>query len=143
MRDYQDAYGHEMYDYFEGNGGFEIVERDDGFFDISGGPKGYFSEYEDWPPHHKKAMEYVIGRVLDIGCGAGKHSLYLQKKGFDVLGIDVSPLAIKACKLRGLRKVRVLSITQISSRLGKFQTVLMLGNNFGLFGSFKRECLVN
>lgn len=138
MKDYQDAFGHAIYDYFKGKGGFEIVERDDGFFDVSGGPTVYFREYEDWPLHQKKAMEYVIGQVLDIGCGAGRHSLYLQEKGFDVLGIDVSPLAIEVCKLRGLKKTRTMSITQISSKLGKFDTVLMLGGNFGLFASFKR-----
>jgi ubiquinone/menaquinone biosynthesis C-methylase UbiE len=37
-------------------------------------------------------MKYVKGRrVLDIGCGVGRHALYLQneeRQGFDVLGID-------------------------------------------------------
>jgi cyclopropane fatty-acyl-phospholipid synthase-like methyltransferase len=38
----------------------------------------------------KKSMGYVKGRtVLDIGCGPGRHALYLQnERGFDVLGID-------------------------------------------------------
>lgn len=142
MKDYQDAFGHEVYDYYlkaeKEKGGSEIIERDDGFFDSGINLKIYFSEYKDWPPQLKKAMRYARGRVIDIGCGAGRHSLYLQEKGFDVLGIDISPLAIKVCKLRGLKKAKVMSITQISSKLGKFDTILMLGNNFGLFGSFKR-----
>lgn len=138
MKADQDAWGHEVYDYLKDKGGHEIVERDDGFFDVTGGPAIYFSKYEDWPSHEKQAMRYVRGRVLDIGCGAGRHSLYLQEKGFDVLGIDMSPLAIEVCKLRGLKNAKVMSITQISSRLGTFDTLLMLGNNFGLFGSFKR-----
>lgn len=144
MKDYQDAYGHQLYDYFKGKGSFEIVENDDGYFDvsslcgISSKNEGYFSKYKDWLPSQRMAMSHVRGRVLDIGCGAGKHSLYLQEKGFDVLGIDISPLAVKVCKLRGLKKARVMSITQINSKLGKFDTILMLGNNFGLFGSFKR-----
>jgi SAM-dependent methyltransferase len=83
-------------------------------------------------------MKYVRGRVLDIGCGAGRHLLYLQEKGFDVLGIDISPLAIKVCKLRGLRKARVIPITQIAPKIGKFDTILMMGNNFGLLGSLRR-----
>jgi SAM-dependent methyltransferase len=102
-----------------------------------GAPKVYFSEYKDWPPHEKEAIKYAKGRVLDIGCGAGRHALYLQKKGFDVLGIDNSPLAIKVCKLRGLRKVKVVPITQVNFGPGSFDTVLMLGGNFGLFGSFE------
>jgi len=83
-------------------------------------------------------MRYVTGRVLDVGCGAGRVSLYLQKKGFDVLGLDVSPQAIRVCKIRGLKNARVMPITKISSKLGKFDTVIMFGNNFGLFGSRKR-----
>ncbi len=138
MKDHQDAFGHGMYDYFEGEGGLEIVERDDGCFDGTGGPKAYFSKYKDWSGHQRKAMRFVKGKVLDIGCGAGRHSLYLQGKGFDVMGVDTSPLAVEVCRRRGIENVRVLSITQIGSKLGTFETILMLGNNFGLFGSAKR-----
>jgi SAM-dependent methyltransferase len=83
-------------------------------------------------------MEFVKGRVLDIGCGAGRHSLYLQKMGFDVLGIDSSPLAIKVCKLRGLKRARVMSIEELNFKPNSFDTVIMLGSNFGLFGSFEK-----
>ena len=86
-RDYQDAYGHEVYDYLKDKRGQgEIVERGDGYIDVSGGLKAYFSEYKDWPPHEKKAIRHARGRVLDIGSGAGRHSLYLQGKGLGVLG---------------------------------------------------------
>lgn len=138
LKDYQDAFGHEIYDYFKNKSGHEIIERDDGYFDASGEPKVYFTGYKDWPSFEKKAMRYVKGKVLDIGCGAGRHSLYLQEKGIEVFGIDSSPLAIEVCKLRGLKNAKVLSITQISSELGIFDTILMMGNNFGLFGSPKR-----
>jgi 2-polyprenyl-3-methyl-5-hydroxy-6-metoxy-1,4-benzoquinol methylase len=95
MKPEEDAYGQEIWAYYKGRDSFEIIERDDGYFDASSGPKTYFSEYQEWSIHEKRAMEFVKGRVLDIGCGAGRHSLYLQKMGFDVLGIDNSPLAIK------------------------------------------------
>lgn len=138
LKDHEDAYGHGLLDYFSGKPAVEIVQRDDGYFNASQGFGGYFTDYKDWSRHCKRAIKYVRGRVLDIGCGAGRHSLYLQKAGFDVLGIDNSPLAIKVCRRRGLKRARVLSITQVTSKLGKFGTILMLGNNFGLFGSFKR-----
>jgi len=138
MKDHEDAAGHGIYDHFMGKGSFEVVERDDGYVDISGGPKAYFRDYEDWYPTEKETMTHVRGRVLDTGCGAGRHSLYLQEKGFDVLGIDNSPLAINTCRLRGLQKAKVMSITGLSSKLGMFDTILMMGSNFGLFGSFKR-----
>jgi 2-polyprenyl-3-methyl-5-hydroxy-6-metoxy-1,4-benzoquinol methylase len=59
----------------------------------------------------------------------------LQKHGHEVVGIDASPLAIKVCRQRGVKDVRVLPITQVSRALGRFDTILMMGNNFGLFGS--------
>ncbi len=139
MNDSQDAYGHQLYDCFRGRNVVEVVERDDGFIDSSASlPRYYLAEYKNWRAHEKEAMRYAKGRILDIGCGGGRISLHFQKKGFDVLGIDVSPLAVKVCKLRGLRNARVMSITDVSPRLGKFNTILMIGNNFGLFGNPNR-----
>lgn len=138
LKDWQDAFGHEIHDYSEGKGGYEIIERDDGFFSLSPGPKLYFLEHEAWPDCEKEAIKYARGRVLDVGCGAGRHSLYLQERGFDVLGVDISPLAVEVCKTRGLQKARVMAVTQISHRLGTFDTILMLGNNFSLVGNPKR-----
>lgn len=138
LQDHEDAFGQEMMDHLLGKGGYEIVERDDGHFEVSGGPKGYFSDHKDWPEHERKAMKFVRGRVLDIGCGAGRHSLYLQEKGHDVVGIDNSPLAAEVSRKRGLGSARVLPITQVTSKMGAFDTILMLGNNFGLFGNPRR-----
>jgi len=129
----QDAQGRVMLDYLSDKNVLEIIERDDGYIDVSDGPKAYFSEYKDWAKHLQQAMKYVKGRVLDIGCGAGRHSLYLQNKGFDVLGIDVSPYAIKVCKRRGIKKTKLISADKLGQKFGKFDTILMLGNNFGLF----------
>lgn len=36
----------------------------------------------------------ITGRVLDIGCGAGEHTLLLASLGYDVLGLDFSPHAV-------------------------------------------------
>jgi SAM-dependent methyltransferase len=135
---YEDAFGQTLLDCYHGGEDPEIIERDDGFVDTDFGPAVYFTQYEEWPAHYKEAMQHVAGRVLDIGCGAGRHSLHLQQQGFDVLGVDISPLAVEVCRLRGLKRAEVLSITQLTRRLGRFDTILMLGNNFGLFGSFKR-----
>lgn len=33
-------------------------------------------------------------RVLDLGCGAGRHALYLAHRGFRVTAVDISPAAI-------------------------------------------------
>ena len=38
------------------------------------------------------------GPVLDVGCGCGRHLVYLAAKGYDVFGIDTSPVAIKKAR---------------------------------------------
>ena len=48
------------------------------------------------------------GRTLEVGCGTGTNALWLAAQGFDVLGVDLSPLAIdkaraKAATARGCR----------------------------------------
>src|SRR3989475_12182125 len=135
----QDAQGREMYDYYRGNRDvFEIIERDDGFIEAYAGPRDYLSPFKNWALHQKASIQYAKGRVLDIGCGAGRHSLHLQQKGHEVMGIDISPFAIRVSKSKGLKSARLLSITQVGPELGKFVTILMMGNNFGLFGNGSR-----
>ena len=131
----QDAYGAAMWDYFRGQGGYEIVERDDGFFGHSSGPPSYLAPYKDWPKHQRRAIRLARGRVLDVGCGCGRVALHLQERGLETTGVDISPLAIKVCKARGLKRAKVMSISELPGRLGQFDTIVMYGNNFGLFGS--------
>ncbi len=137
MRAERDAYGPQLLAQYEGREPTaEIVERDDGFIDTGSDPGAYFETYKEWPAPERQAIRYARGRVLDIGCGAGRHALYLQDKGLDVTGVDNSPGAIKVCKLRGLKRAFVRSISEIDRfKPGYFDTILMLGNNFGLFGS--------
>ena len=82
------------------------------------------------------SLGYLLGCV--VGCGAGRVALYLQSRGLDVLGIDNSPLAVKVCKARGVKHAKLIPFTQISRRLGVFDTVVMFGNNFGLFENLTR-----
>ncbi len=138
LTDKQDAYGHEVYDYLHGIPSREIVERDDGYFDISSGAPAYFAPFKHWLTYEKKAIRYARGRVLDIGCGAGRVLLHLQERGHECVGIDISPLAIKTCKERGAKDARIMPITQISQRLGQFDSIVMFGNNFGLMGGRRR-----
>jgi SAM-dependent methyltransferase len=144
-RNDHDALGHMLWDHFQHHkGSFGITERNDGFIDPED-PQIWFSKYHEWIDIEREAMNYVKGkRVLDIGCGVGRHALYLQKeKRLEVLGIDTSPLAIKICKLQGLKKAKVQSVTQFAlreriTRKKSFDAIPMLGNNFGLFESFRR-----
>ena len=135
-----DAFGAFLLAHHEsGDPSAELIERDDSFIASGSEPGLYFSEYDSWSPAERALVDLASGVVLDIGCGAGRHSLYLQSKGLRVVAIDDSPGAIEVCKLRGLRGARVLPIAEIR-RLARasFSTVLMLGNNFGLLGSPRR-----
>lgn len=133
-----DAFGHALLDYMHGKEVDDIIERDDGLITKSGGPAMYFTSYDDWPEIEQNAMEFATGRVLDIGCGAGRHALYLQDRGLEVLGIDISPLAVQVARSRSIHNVKVCPASQISSKLGHFDTMLMMGNNFGLLANRTR-----
>ena len=92
-----------------------------------------FRSYNEMPKLEKKALQLCKGKVLDVGCGAGIHSLYLQKKGFEVTAIDISANAIKACKLRGLQNAQVQNLLALEEE--KFDTILLLMNGTGIFGT--------
>ncbi|MDG6982970.1 MAG: class I SAM-dependent methyltransferase [Nitrososphaerota archaeon] len=132
-----DAYGHEVWDYYTGRRGRETIEREDGLIDPSEGlPAGYFGSLKDWDPVERKGIAFVKGRVLDVGCGPGRVALYLQRhKKLRVLGIDSSPLALKVARARGVKRTRLLAFEDIDFAPGSFDTVVMYGNNFGLFGN--------
>ena len=130
-----DAFGHALLDHLEGRGGVELVERSDGHIDLSAGADVYFAEPTGM---QVDVVERATGRVLDVGCGAGRYSLYLQEHGREVVAIDASPLAVEVCRRRGLRDVRLLTLEQVNASLGRFDTILMLGNNLGLLGSYRR-----
>lgn len=135
--DEEDAFGHCLHDYQKGEESYQIVERDDGHIDVVPVER-YFREYKDWPRHQRGAMEYVDGRVLDIGCGAGKHALYLQNNDHEVTGIDISPLVVEVSENRGLKDARVMALKEVDEHFDDIDTVLMLGNNFGLLGGKDR-----
>lgn len=92
-----------------------------------------FRCFKEMPKLEKKALQLCKGKILDVGCGAGNHALYLQENDFDVAAIDISVNAIKACELRGLKTARVQNILDLGSE--KFDTLLLLMNGTGIFGT--------
>ena len=101
-----------------------------------------FRGYNDMPKLEKKALQLAKGKILDVGCGAGSHSLYLLEKGFEVTAIDISPNAIKACQLRGVKNARVQNLLDVENDPSeseqvkqKFDTILLLMNGTGIFGT--------
>jgi len=132
----RDAYGQMLLAALEGDEVVEIVERDDGFINASlFGPRLYLAPFRRWPSHHRRALRYAKGRVLDVGAGAGRVGLHLQARGQDVVAIDNSPGAIEVCRRRGVRDARLLAFDALDESLGTFGSLVLLGNNFGLFGT--------
>ena len=141
MKKSVDAFGEQLWSYYKtGEPQYDLLERDDGFIAIGvSGPRLYFSSYDEWDALDRRAITFARGRVLDVGCAAGRHALHLQRKGHDVTGIDDSPLSIRVARLRGVKKARVLAIEEIGTfPRESFETVILLGNNFGLFGSLPK-----
>jgi SAM-dependent methyltransferase len=135
VREREDAFGRMLLDHLEGRRAAEVIERSDGFVAVSNGPKSYFEPFRNWLSAERRAMRLVRGRVLDVGVGAGRVALHLQERGHEVVGIDNSPLAVEVARRRGVKDVRLVPFSRIGPELGVFDTVVMMCNNFGLFGS--------
>ena len=97
-----------------------------------------FRDYVNMPKLEQKALQLAKGRVLDVGSGAGSHSLYLQEKGFKVKSIDVSQGAIEVCRLRGLKNAETLDVLNESET---FDTILLLMNGTGIFQTIEKISL--
>jgi SAM-dependent methyltransferase len=70
----------------------------------------------------------IRGAVLDVGCGAGEHTVHLARLGYDVLGTDFSPAAVSLARANaGARGVdahfEVLDALRLPAA-GRFGTVL-------------------
>ncbi|MCM4170271.1 class I SAM-dependent methyltransferase [Arenibacter sp. TNZ] len=94
-----------------------------------------FRDFKKMPPLEQEALKLCKGSVLDIGCGAGSHSLYLQKKGFPVTALDYSAGAIETCRQRGVEHTVLSGIHDFDGQ--KFDTLLMLMNGIGIVGKLK------
>jgi 2-polyprenyl-3-methyl-5-hydroxy-6-metoxy-1,4-benzoquinol methylase len=96
-----------------------------------------FRDFSGMPKLEQQALLLSKGKVLDVGCGAGSHSLYLQKeKNLEVTAIDISNNAVKACQLRGILDVSRIDILEYKSGK-KFDTILVLMNGTGIFGKLE------
>ena len=85
------------------------------------------------PKIEQKALQLSKGNILDVGCGAGSHSLYLQNiKKLNVTAIDTSVGAIEICKEQGITNANVANFYEHS---GKYDTILLLMNGSGIVGT--------
>ena len=93
-----------------------------------------FRDFTEMPKLEQKALQLSKGKVLDVGCGAGSHALYLEnERNIEVKAIDISKNAIEACKLRGLKNAEVVNVLDLDTS-EKYDTILLLMNGTGIFG---------
>lgn len=96
-----------------------------------------FRDFAQMPVLEQKALQLAHGRVLDVGCGAGSHSLFLQnKQKLPVTAIDISPKAIDVCRLRGVQNAMIQDVMtlELSAHEPLFDTLLLLMNGTGICG---------
>jgi SAM-dependent methyltransferase len=97
---------------------------------------GYlFRSFEEMPHLEQQALKLANGKILDVGCGAGSHSLHLENIGLEVTSIDISANAINACQLRGVKNAHVQNVLAIQNET--FDTILLLMNGTGIFRSLE------
>lgn len=128
-----DIFGKAISAYFHQGDETDILVHSPDFDDDVIPIKYLFRNYAEMPDLEQKALEICNGRVLDVGCGAGSHALYLQnEKKLDVIGIDTSEGAVEIAKQRGLKDVRNINFFSLKDE--KFDTLLMLMNGSGIIG---------
>lgn len=99
-----------------------------------------FRSFDEMPTIEQKALELANGKTLDIGCGAGSHSLYLQnERNINVHSIDISKNAIQACLLRGLKNVQAIDVLDLENE--KYDTILLLMNGTGIFETLEKSTI--
>ena len=91
-----------------------------------------FRSFAEMPIQEQKAIECCKGRVLDVGAGAGCHSLELKARGLDVVAIDISELSVGVMKERDI-DARVIDFFD-ESFAEKFDTLLFAMNGIGIVG---------
>ena len=115
--------------------------------------KEWFIEWFDTPFYHKlyKSRNYTEAQhfidkleklldfkntdsFLDLACGKGRHSIYLNAKGYDVTGIDLSPNNIKEANLSANANLHfAVHDMRETFRSNSFDFVLNLFTSFGYF----------
>lgn len=138
MKRSADVFGRALLDWARGGTTPEVLERDDGFTQLGAGPEVYLSDFKGWPSAERRAVRHLRGRVVDIGCGAGRVALYLQRRGIEVVGIDSSPLAVQAATLRGVTHAWCEPIERLGPALASFDSLVLFGNNFGILETPER-----
>lgn len=128
-----DIFGQAISDYYstKKENFIKVISND---FDDDEIPVQYlFRHYSEMPKVEQKAIDLSKGKVLDVGCGAGSHSLHIQNsKKLNITAIDTSKGAIEICKAQGILNAHCEDFYKHTK---KYDTILLLMNGSGIIGT--------
>lgn len=129
----KDIFGIAIKAFYEDNDPTSITVHSPDFDDDQIPVEYLFRDFEEMPAVEQTALQNCHGHVLDVGCGAGSHALYLQnERNLRVKAIDTSAGAIGVVANRGVREYSCEDFFNIKNE--KFDTILMLMNGSGIIG---------
>jgi cyclopropane fatty-acyl-phospholipid synthase-like methyltransferase len=121
-----ELHGQALLDYINGDeGAHYILRRDDGIAYPPIYAKQFFYP-EGLPELDRIAVQHCVGKALDLGAGAGSHSLAIQERGLGVTSVDISARAVEVMSRRGCKNARVGDIFDSYSE--PFDTVFVILN---------------
>jgi len=132
----KDLFGKAIYDFQTNNSPEDLITETSISEEDEMSVAYLFRSYNEMPTIEQKALQLSTGKILDVGCGAGSHSLTLQNdRNLEVTSIDISEKAIETCQLRGVKNALVQNILDFDGE--KFDTILLLMNGTGIFGKLE------
>lgn len=94
-----------------------------------------FRTADEMPELELLALKQCRGHVLDVGAGAGCHSLVLQERGMEVTALDISAGAVQVMKEQGIKQVLQQDVLELEG--AKYDTLLLLMNGIGIAGDLE------
>lgn len=132
----RDIYGEALNDYYIHQQEIAPLLLHSSYGDIEEMPVDiFFRDDEEIPELEFIALSLCDGRVLDVGAGAGCHTLYLQDKQFDVEALEISSIACQIMQQRGVQKINHADFYQFEGK--QYDTLLFLMNGIGLAGDIE------
>jgi SAM-dependent methyltransferase len=128
--DAADLWGRIYLDHWRGESHPHELIRDDGKSHTIASAADYFVATRS--AGEQEALATLSGRVLDLGCGAGSYTRFLEDRGVSVTAIDASPGAIAVCRERGCRDARVADMDSPPADAGLFDAMICMGNTLGI-----------
>lgn len=126
--------GRALADYHRGSVTAQFTVHSDLWQDEATDVEEYYRpDHQELPEIEVRALTLCRGRTLDLGAGAGRHALELQRRGLPVTALDVAPEAIEVMRERGVRDPRCGSLEAVEGE--KFGSILLLMHGIGVVGT--------